>query len=89
MLDESTASGKEEGGDLGGSGCWKPVRLVAAHTLFELLKKRYQKPQLRLVLERLVNALITAAKKEQEGDKGACNGLPMRVSVLLSRVATV
>jgi hypothetical protein len=98
-LNESMTSGVNEGEVAGeadeaadGCGCWKPVRVAAAHVLFQLLQTRYPQEQLRLVLARVIGCMIAAAEAEQsvdgDGDpKGLCSGLPMRVGHLVAEVA--
>ena len=89
----NASNDNDEAGRSDASGCMKPVRVAAAHVLYQLLQNRYPQAQLRLVLGRVVESMIAAAKAEQEssegGDepKGACSGLPMRVCHLVAEVA--
>ena len=91
----SNTSGDDDNDDVGSNdacGCMKPVRVAAAHVLYQLLQSRYPQAQLRLVLGRVVKSMIAAAKAEQDSEdgdeaKGACNGLPMRVCHLVAEVA--
>lgn len=42
---------------------WKPVRVAAAHALHRLIVERFPKSALRLVLHRVVNAMMQVRRK--------------------------